>query len=350
MVNVVCKLQRIPRISSLEAEVLKLKLYLVNELSLFSDSSHLYNTELVQQKSGFNISLKCGLRDSRKKEIDLNRVHWHFKQCGEMTSRRSCDNASEVKWKRLFCNVKYCNSTLKIMNLSDANSGLYKCTIYPYKPDANTTINIKLVKIYHLHVKSRYFTNIFINTVDEIIIKMIIILDSTVTSPEFVDSNPLNKTVHANSKAVFQCRVQSLVYPALTWFKKLPDIKDELEYSIGSKSNFDSRMVKYQGSFYKRVDSDPPKAIAENIYLSKLILSEVTMENHGVYACVAINYIGLQIREVFLNVLPFEENFKDKEKSNRMEFMQLFLIPLGLVMVSLLTWLCYKTCFICYGF
>lgn len=137
------------------------------------------------------------------------------------------------------------------------------------------------------------------------------------------------------------------MYPALTWFKKVPDIMDELEYSIGSKSSFDSRMVKYQGSFYKRVDSDPPKAIAENVYLSKLIISEVTMENHGVYACVAINYIGLQIREVFLNVLPFEEIIVDEERSDPMEFLLLFLIPLGLVLLSLLTWLCYKTCFIC---
>lgn len=169
--------------------------------------------------------------------------------------------------------------------------------------------------------------------------------DSTVKAPEFVDSNPSDKTVHANAKVVFQCRVHSLVYPALTWFKKVSDINDELEYSIGSKYNFDSRLVKYKGSFYQRVDSDQPKAVAENIYLSKLIIREVTLEHHGAYACVAINYIGLQIREVFLNVLPFGENIIYTERSDPMEFLLLFLIPLGLVLVSLITWLCYKTCF-----
>lgn len=171
------------------------------------------------------------------------------------------------------------------------------------------------------------------------------ISDSTVTVPEFVDSVPFNKTVYANGQAVFQCRVQSLVYPALTWFKKVPTIADELEYSIGSKSSFHSRMVKYQGSFYKRIDSDPPKAIDENIYLSKLILNEVTMDNQGVYACVAINYIGLQIREVYLNVIPREEIMVEEEKSDPAKFILLFLIPLGLVLISMLTWLCYKTCF-----
>lgn len=123
-------------------------------------------------------------------------------------------------------------------------------------------------------------------------------------------------------------------------------INDELEYSIGSNSSFGSKMVRYKESFYRRVDSDPPKVVDENIYLSKLILREVTMENHGVYACVAINYIGLQIREVSLNVLPFEENSSYEERSEPMEFLLLFLLPLGLMLVSLLTWLCYKACFI----
>lgn len=166
------------------------------------------------------------------------------------------------------------------------------------------------------------------------------------TAPEIIDSNPINKTVHVNARVVFQCRVFSLVFPSIIWFKKIPDINDELEYSIGSKSNFNSKVVKYQGSFYKRVESDQPKSVDENIYLSKLIFSEVTSGNHGVYACVAINYMGLQIRETFLNVLPYEE-ITFEEEADPMEFILLFLIPLGLALVPIIIWLCYKTCFYC---
>lgn len=127
---------------------------------VFADSSQLYNTELVQQKSGYNISLKCELHEVKKNEVNFNRVQWSFKQCGDMTSRRHCDNALEYEWKRLVCNPKRCNSTLNLLNLSDSNSGLYKCTIFPYKPNINTTINIKLVKIYQLRVKSGFIINI----------------------------------------------------------------------------------------------------------------------------------------------------------------------------------------------
>lgn len=75
-----------------------------------------------------------------------------------MTSRISCDNTQTEKWKKISCKLNHCrHNTLSLGNLTDENAGLYKCIMYPYKPNEDTTLNIMLVKVYQLHVKSKYF-------------------------------------------------------------------------------------------------------------------------------------------------------------------------------------------------
>lgn len=306
-------------------------IFWVNTVWIASSSYIDYSehTELIQQKAGNDIKLNCGNRGLlRDTPINGMQFNWYFKPCSDDSHQRSCHNIRKERWTHLQCDNNNCQSLLHLKNLTELNSGLYKCTIYPYKLNDVTTLDIQLVRTYQLDVKN-----------------------STVLVPEFLDAFPENKTASTGSQVVFQCRVQSQVHPTIKWFKRIPDIDAAMEYNLGQE-NFNSHIVQYNGGIYELLQTAREKNVDNEIYLSKLILNGVRIQDEGFYACVAISYRGHRIREAFLRVeneMDYQSddtNYWDEydasdQRPQPERFWMFFLMPLGLAMIPISIWLCY---------
>lgn len=156
--------------------------------------------------------------------------------------------------------------------------------------------------------------------------------------PELLHDTPNDFTLPLNSQLVLQCKCKSSQKPTIKWFKK----KDENyptseEHTYESYSTFmeSSRSIKYFENFYEPIVSSGVKELVDNIYLSKLIVNNIT--HNSVYVCVVINYFGFSYRETIINVqtdepLEAEEEFVFDPPEKHYE--ALFLIPVLLLMPS----------------
>ncbi|EDW97916.2 fibroblast growth factor receptor 4 [Drosophila yakuba] len=302
------------------------------------------NTELIQQRAGFDVKLQCNLKGLVDESmLDNIKIHWYFKQCSE----NNCHQLGSVEeWTALPCEPSLCRPELWLRNVTERYSGLYKCSINPHIWDKAQAVDVQLVRTYQLDVKN-----------------------TSLAAPEFVDSYPNNKTTLVGSRVVFQCRVHSEEHPTIKWFRRQSYVAAQSAGEASSApttSNFSTHIVRYNGRTYELLTTDAEKLMAPQIYLSKLILDGVRLGDAGHYACVAISYRGHKIREAFLDVLPDEE-YPDQEReywadydgtdegvptSDRREFLLLFLMPLGLALLPLIVWfsyLLYKRCSVGHG-
>uniref|UniRef100_A0A1I8PG76 receptor protein-tyrosine kinase n=1 Tax=Stomoxys calcitrans TaxID=35570 RepID=A0A1I8PG76_STOCA len=290
--------------------------------ALFVDYAE--NTELIQQSSGYNITLQCGTKGLIDESKDNNiKYLWYFKQCIESSGgSTNCyhNDVGDEDWTQLPCEDNFCKSELQLKNVTEKYSGLYKCTVVPHV--GTSVVDVKLVRTFQLDIK---------NTSQKV--------------PEFLDAYPLNSSVSLGSQAVFQCRVYSDEYPTIKWFRRLPDLKYIDYESLHS-------IVYYNGRAYELLTTPREKPIGRDVYLSKLILNEVKAQDEGFYACVPITVRGYSIREAYLQVDPVEDDFAtywsdyseenvDVAHSDPQEFWLLFLMPVGLAILPLSVWLCY---------
>ncbi|EDV42556.1 uncharacterized protein Dana_GF18049, isoform E [Drosophila ananassae] len=303
------------------------------------------NTELIQQRAGFDVKLQCNLKglvdDSKLADI---KIHWYFKQC----SNNNCHKLESIDdWTALPCEPSLCRPELWLRNVTERYSGLYKCSINPHILDETQSVDVQLVRTYQLDVKN-----------------------TSLAAPEFVDSYPSNQTAFLGGQVVFQCRVHSEEHPTIKWFRRHSYVGAQAvgEGSPGgaSASNFSTHIVRYNGRTYELLSTASEKLMGPQLYLSKLILDGVRLRDAGHYACVAISYRGHKIREAFLQVQPIQTD-SDMEKeywldyddsedgipaSDPREFLLLFLMPLGLALLPLtvwLTYLLYKRCSVGHG-
>ncbi|ALC47823.1 CG31431 [Drosophila busckii] len=288
------------------------------------------NTELIQQRSGYDVKLQCNLRglvdEYRLKEF---KVHWYFKQCSENNCYQQ-DNAED--WTALPCESSLCGPELWLRNVTESYSGLYKCSINPHNLDATEAVDVQFVRTYQLDVKN-----------------------SSLAAPEFLDAYPSNMSARADSRVVFQCRVHSEEYPTIKWFRRGHLPAAEAAWPTAGASNFSAHTLRYNGRTYELLASATEKLIGPQIYLSKLILNSVQLKDAGYYACVAISYLGHKIREAYLEVQE-PEYWADYETSDESvsepssdpsEFLLLFLMPIGLALLPLSVWggyLLHKRC------
>lgn len=141
--------------------------------------------------------------------------------------------------------------------------------------------------------------------------------------PELLSDSPNRFSVPSKSQLVLQCKCRSSQKPTIKWFRK----KDE-SYKHFIES---SRSIKYFENFYEPMASPGLKELGENLYLSKLIVNNITQDS--IYVCVAINYFGFSYRESFIvietdAVEEIEEVLDFPEKNYEI----LFLIPVVLLM------------------
>ncbi|XP_068155780.1 fibroblast growth factor receptor 3 [Drosophila tropicalis] len=287
------------------------------------------NTELIQQRAGYDVKLQCDLRGlvDERKLADI-KIHWYFKQCSD----NNCYQLETAEdWTALPCEPSLCRPELWLRNVTERYSGLYKCTINPHIWDAGQAVDVQLVRTYQLDVKN-----------------------SSLAAPEFLDSYPSNKTAREDSRVVFQCRVHSEEHPTIKWFRRRSYMGSVPVVDSQTTSNFSTRIVRYNGRTYELLSTAPEKLVSPQIYLSKLILNGIRPRDAGFYACVAISYRGHKIREAYLDVLEdvYWSNYDDSEEvvggtSDPREFYLLFLMPLGLALLPISVWcgyLIYKRC------
>jgi hypothetical protein len=141
-----------------------------------------------------------------------------------------------------------------------------------------------------------------------------------------------------NSQLVLQCKCKSSQKPTIKWFRK----KDE-GYLKGDEHTFESyktfiessRSIKYFENFYEPLVSSGLKELSDHLYLSKLIVTNITQSN--IFVCVAINYFGFSYRETLVNLQVEELLEIDEGEHSLMNFPEknyeiLFLIPVLLLM------------------
>ncbi|KXJ80330.1 hypothetical protein RP20_CCG024867 [Aedes albopictus] len=276
--------------------------------------------KLTQSPAGSDARLRCGIKEYHADHMNSSDVRWYFKPCGEGTNRTSCTNRYQldhIPWRPIDCEGRRCRVTLFIRNASEADSGLYRCSIHPYRTDDRTQFDIQLTRTFQLDV-----------------IKSL--LDETVGAPELLDNLPANTTALLDSQIVLQCRVYSKVQPSIKWFRRInlnnPPLEDH---------NFNQdKSIRYLENFYELVPSSGEKPISEDVYLSKLILYNVSERDIGIYVCVGINYGGVNTADAYVNVVHPNGSTVGSGTSVT-DLMVLFLIPLGLALIPLIVWICF---------
>lgn len=89
------------------------------------------------------------------------------------------------------------------------------------------------------------------------------------------------------------------------------------------------------------MESAGERILIDGVYLSKLILNDVTEHDAGFYVCVAINYGGYKIQEAYLDVLDTLDDENNEHEPGIRSLFLLFLIPIGLALLPLTLWICY---------
>lgn len=160
--------------------------------------------------------------------------------------------------------------------------------------------------------------------------------------PEILNDTPNEFSVPINSQLILQCKCRSSQKPTIKWFrKKAEGYTDSNERTFESYKNFieSSRSIKYFENFYEPMVSPGLKELNDNLYLSKLIVNNITQKS--IYVCVAINYFGFSYRETSITAETadsFELFVEDEvEDSADIDFPEnnykiLFLIPVVLLM------------------
>ncbi|XP_065074747.1 fibroblast growth factor receptor-like 1 [Ochlerotatus camptorhynchus] len=276
--------------------------------------------KLTQSPAGSDARLRCGIKEYHADHMNSSDVRWYFKPCGEGTNRTSCtnrDQLDQIPWRPIDCEGRRCRVTLFIRNASEAESGLYRCSIHPYRTDNRTQFDIQLIRTFQLDV-----------------IKSL--LDETVSAPELLDNLPANTTALLDSQIVLQCRVYSKAQPSIKWFRRInlnnPPLEDH---------NFNqNKSIRYLENFYELVPSSGEKPLSEDVYLSKLILYNVSERDIGIYVCVGINYGGVNTADAYVNVVHPNGSTVGSGTSVA-DLMVLFLIPLGLALIPLMVWICF---------
>lgn len=332
------------------------------------------------------MSLNCAINGHQPHSIaylNQSTVYWDHKHCERVYAHQlACETAStrHRPWTRLRCGANdddaSCSATLLLARPSESSSGLYRCSVQPYRPDGQTTLQIQVVKTYQLDIISEYIGT-FSFGCQRVSDQIRSVADLSIATPEIHDDQPANTTALAGSQVVMPCHVHSQVMPTIKWFRKHDQADDDnagnddadslYSYRNGSgelsdgnwfdvnntgthsssSSSFHGsrRLVQFLDSTYENVESAGERGLPNDMYLSKLIFHRVRESDAGTYVCVAINYRGYTLREVVLEVCASADSGeREAVPIDRTPLMLLFLIPLGLAAMPVLMWAFYLLC------
>ncbi|XP_052868946.1 fibroblast growth factor receptor-like 1 [Anopheles cruzii] len=271
--------------------------------------------KLQQCPAGSETRLKCGIKEHHAEHMNASDVRWFFKPCGGGLQRTACDRTAmldDLHWRPFDCDNKPCRVTLAIQNVSEAHAGLYRCTIYPYRTDNHTQLDIQLVRTFEL-----------------VVIKSL--LDESIPAPELLGNLPANTTAIVDTPIVLQCRVLSKVPPTIKWFRRI-------NKRLGEHNFNQNKSIRYLENFYELLPSAGEKLLANDVYLSKLILYNSSERDIGIYVCVGINYVGVSMADAYVNLLHPNGAPVEQSTGGYVGLMVLFLIPIALAVLPLLAW------------
>lgn len=158
--------------------------------------------------------------------------------------------------------------------------------------------------------------------------------------PEILDTQNIFKVQH-NSQTVLQCKCKSNKQkPTIKWFKQKSTQSDDNDEDNSITYIESRRAIKYFENFYEPVTSSGLKELDDHMFLSKLIINNITEDS--IYVCVAINYFGFVYKDFLINIERIdyetdedsdqESNFDMSHNHDHKSF-ELFLIPLLLFLI-----------------
>uniref|UniRef100_A0A182YRK7 receptor protein-tyrosine kinase n=1 Tax=Anopheles stephensi TaxID=30069 RepID=A0A182YRK7_ANOST len=271
--------------------------------------------KLQQCSTGTDTRLRCGIKEHHADHMNSSDVQWYFKPCGGGFQHVTCSNRAllnALDWQPVDCDNKPCRVTLTIQNVSEADAGLYRCTIHPYRTDNQTQLDIQLVRTFELVVTKWP-------------------LDESIPAPELLDNLPANTTAIVDTQIVLQCRVHSKVQPTIKWFRRI-------NKPLGEHNFNQNKSIRYLENSYELLPSAGEKLLSYDVYLSKLILYNASERDIGIYVCVGINYVGVSMADAYVNLVHPNGTPVEEAGGGYVSLMVLFLIPIALALVPLLGW------------
>ncbi|XP_063705365.1 fibroblast growth factor receptor-like 1 isoform X2 [Culicoides brevitarsis] len=265
---------------------------------------------------GSNIQMNCTISPDHLPFNQNSSVVWYFKPCTSIF----CDdsyNYSEVSNETEWIQLNHSTPILKISDLDvDRDSGLYRCSVEPYKVRENVTLNIQFVMNHHL-----------------------VVIDSKRRIPHILDRTPANISTYEGQTAIFHCRVRGDETTSIRWYKRgMPHTGDSLATA---------RSITYLNVKYDLIRAGDQKKLADDLYLSKLMLTGVLIRDSGIYGCAAMSYGGFQKQEAYLNVTRApvgSDSIKITSSQEIRSFFWLFAIPICLfILLPCIIWMWFHT-------
>jgi hypothetical protein len=198
------------------------------------------------------------------------------------------------------------------------------CKMFPYHVNADQTLQIEIVRTFEVEVTG--LPN---------------------SPPEIIYDTPSNVEVAINSTVVLQCKCHSVKQvPKIQWFKQIVPSEseggeDQQQALIESMS---MREISFLENSYRPVASSGIKKLDDDIFLSKLIINNVT--DDATYACAVINYFGYKYRNFRISVqrMTSQEDGDDDDSGEDVEIsftqsnksLELFFIPLFLLLIVII--------------
>ncbi|CAH1727261.1 unnamed protein product [Chironomus riparius] len=299
---------------------------LIIMLSLFYTIVALENHdfELVKlvKRQNEDITLHCSLSENHEEFNKNTSVNWYYLRTCKYCAFNSL-NPRKEEWQQVDCNGS-CKIRLTLDN-SNASEGFYKCKIFPYHTNYRTVLQIEITKVFQIELAE----------------------NSNNGLPEILDTQNKFKVVH-NSQTVLQCKCRSNKQkPTIKWFRQKSTQSDDNDEDSSITYIESRRAIKYFENFYQPITSSGLKELDDHMYLSKLIINNITEDS--IYVCVAINYFGFVYKDFLINIerIDIDEedsDYESNDNSNNFDMshnhddksFELFLIPLLLLVVVII--------------
>ncbi len=113
--------------------------------------------------------------------------------------------------------------------------------------------------------------------------------------PVLQGEHPVNTTVAYGGTTSFQCRVRSDTPPHIQWLKRVEPHNTNQRINATLDMDGQKFVVLPAGEVWSRPDGS---------YLNKLMISQATEKDSGMYICLGANTNGYSVKSAFLEVLP----------------------------------------------
>ena len=113
--------------------------------------------------------------------------------------------------------------------------------------------------------------------------------------PVLQGEHPVNTTVAYGGTTSFQCRVRSDTPPHIQWLKRVEPHNTNQQINATLDMDGQKFVVLPAGEVWSRPDGS---------YLNKLMISQATERDSGMYICLGANTNGYSLKSAFLEVLP----------------------------------------------